>query len=388
MNVPQVAERALPGQPIRGWADGEGYLPALTEAIGKAETIAFDDEARAAFLLDLIDRSYGARVLRASAVMRGCGSARAPTSWRPCAGRRRPWTTPSPKPSPSAGPAQASPKSTTTCAACCSPAPPTARWRSRSSAPAPTPPCRTTRPAPAGSSRRGRPAGLRHPRARRLPQRHHRHLLRRRARRPGGAQGLPGRVRGPAGGDRRRPPRRTCESVDRAARSVIEKAGYGEFFLHRTGHGLGLQVHEPPFLVTGNAEQLAEGMVFSIEPGVYLPGRFGVRLEVIATVTADGANLINAPSAGAAGGGGVTRPSTEGSSGVVDRLLPLPAYDAAARPGSPKSGPCEVRERESDARRLLSPASVPYRRPRRRAAIWSETSARAPLGPGAADRDD
>ena len=77
-------------------------------------------------------------------------------------------------------------------------------------------------------------------------------------------------------------PGATCESIDRAARSVIERAGYGEFFLHRTGHGLGLQVHEPPFLVAGNVEPLAEGMVFSIEPGIYLPGRFGIRLEVIA----------------------------------------------------------------------------------------------------------
>jgi Xaa-Pro aminopeptidase len=88
-----------------------------------------------------------------------------------------------------------------------------------------------------------------------------------------------------------------CEDVDRAARSVIERAGYGAQFLHRTGHGLGLQVHEAPYLVSGNREVLEEGMVFSIEPGIYLPGRFGVRLEVIASVSSDGASLINAPSA-------------------------------------------------------------------------------------------
>jgi Xaa-Pro dipeptidase len=87
-----------------------------------------------------------------------------------------------------------------------------------------------------------------------------------------------------------------CEEVDRAARSVIEAAGYGQHFLHRTGHGLGLQVHEPPYMVGGNKELLEEGMVFSIEPGVYLPGRFGVRLEIIASVARDGVSLINAPS--------------------------------------------------------------------------------------------
>jgi Xaa-Pro dipeptidase len=88
-----------------------------------------------------------------------------------------------------------------------------------------------------------------------------------------------------------------CEDVDRAARAVIEAAGYGPHFLHRTGHGLGLQVHEPPYMVAGNKETLEEGMVFSIEPGIYLPGRFGVRLEIIASVAADGVSLINAPSA-------------------------------------------------------------------------------------------
>jgi Xaa-Pro aminopeptidase len=88
-----------------------------------------------------------------------------------------------------------------------------------------------------------------------------------------------------------------CQAIDHAARSHIEAAGYGEYFLHRLGHGLGLQVHEPPYLVAGNAEPLEEGMVFSVEPGIYLPGRFGVRLEVIASVAADGVSLINAPSA-------------------------------------------------------------------------------------------
>ena len=87
------------------------------------------------------------------------------------------------------------------------------------------------------------------------------------------------------------------EELHAIAWAVIEEAGYGPQFLHRTGHGLGLQVHEPPFMVAGNGELLEDGMVFSIEPGIYLPGRFGVRLEIIASVSADGVELINEPSA-------------------------------------------------------------------------------------------
>lgn len=67
--------------------------------------------------------------------------------------------------------------------------------------------------------------------------------------------------------------------VDRSARRVIEEAGYGKFFIHRTGHGLGLDVHEPPWISHGNKEKLANGMVFTIEPGIYLPRKFGVRIE-------------------------------------------------------------------------------------------------------------
>jgi Xaa-Pro aminopeptidase len=87
-----------------------------------------------------------------------------------------------------------------------------------------------------------------------------------------------------------------AEDVDRAAREVIRGAGYGEWFVHRTGHGIGLEVHEPPYLVRGNDQQLEPGMAFSVEPGVYLPGRFGVRIEDIVTVTADGAESLNGAS--------------------------------------------------------------------------------------------
>ena len=80
----------------------------------------------------------------------------------------------------------------------------------------------------------------------------------------------------------------TAESVDAAARRVIADAGYGEFFIHRTGHGIGLDGHEHPYLVRGNHESLEPGMAFSIEPGIYLPGRFGVRIEDIAVIDPDG----------------------------------------------------------------------------------------------------
>jgi len=84
-----------------------------------------------------------------------------------------------------------------------------------------------------------------------------------------------------------------AEEVDRAARDVIDDAGYGQWFIHRTGHGIGLELHEPPYIVRGNRTKLEVGMTFSIEPGIYLPDRFGVRIEDIVAVTADGARRLN-----------------------------------------------------------------------------------------------
>jgi Xaa-Pro aminopeptidase len=84
-----------------------------------------------------------------------------------------------------------------------------------------------------------------------------------------------------------------CQEVDRAARAVITEAGYGEYFIHRVGHGIGLTTHEPPYMVEGERQPMQPGMCFSIEPGIYLPGRFGVRIEDIVTVTAEGGRRLN-----------------------------------------------------------------------------------------------
>ncbi len=84
-----------------------------------------------------------------------------------------------------------------------------------------------------------------------------------------------------------------CQDVDRATRRIIVDAGYGDYFIHRTGHGIGLEEHEDPYIVEGNALPLEAGHAFSVEPGIYVPGRWGMRLEDIAVATTDGPRPLN-----------------------------------------------------------------------------------------------
>lgn len=85
----------------------------------------------------------------------------------------------------------------------------------------------------------------------------------------------------------------TCASVDAAAREVIAAAGFGDRFIHRTGHGIGLETHEDPYIVTGNDLPLEPGMTFSVEPGIYLPGRHGARIEDIVVCVPGGVEPLN-----------------------------------------------------------------------------------------------
>jgi Xaa-Pro aminopeptidase len=84
-----------------------------------------------------------------------------------------------------------------------------------------------------------------------------------------------------------------CESIDASARTIIDAEGYGEAFFHRTGHGIGLDGHEDPYLVAGNHLLLDAGMAFSVEPGIYLSGEFGARIEDIVVCGDDGPIVLN-----------------------------------------------------------------------------------------------
>jgi Xaa-Pro aminopeptidase len=84
-----------------------------------------------------------------------------------------------------------------------------------------------------------------------------------------------------------------CEEVDAVARRIITAGGFGDRFIHRTGHGIGMEEHEDPYIVSGNHVALAPGHAFSVEPGIYTPGHWGMRLEDIVVATSDGPDSLN-----------------------------------------------------------------------------------------------
>lgn len=85
----------------------------------------------------------------------------------------------------------------------------------------------------------------------------------------------------------------TCENVDSVTRAIIDAAGYGEYFVHRTGHGIGMEEHEDPYMVSGNVTPIAAGHAYSVEPGIYVPGKWGMRLEDIVVATDNGPVSVN-----------------------------------------------------------------------------------------------
>jgi Xaa-Pro aminopeptidase len=298
MNVEQVRPHLGPGQELRPWDDSEGYLPALRDSISGATTIAFDDDARAAFVLDLLAAAPGAQVIKASSIM------------RPLRIRKDP-----PELASVRHAASVADQTIPFAISLCRPGKTESQIESELRAallqrdPTCSVPFCIVASGPNG-------AFPHHETSRRALQKRDVVILDFGTRNADGYYSditVTCSVGESADADARKVydvvlraqraaiaavrPGVPCEEIDRAARKVIEDAGYGPHFLHRTGHGLGLQGHEPPFMVGGNKELLEEGMVFSIEPGIYLPGRFGIRLEVIAACGPDGARMINSPSA-------------------------------------------------------------------------------------------
>lgn len=295
MNVAQVEPHAA-GFPIRAWGDSEGYGPALAEALAGAKTVAFDDEGRAAFLLDVLTLPNHPNLQRASGVTRGL---RIRKDAAELAALRAAGATVDAANSAAmalcrVGRTEAEIEQALRVELLSRPPQSTVAFTIVASGPNGASPHHETgrRPLQNGdvvvldygtrlngyhsditvTCSVGEPSD---PEARKVYQTvYEAQQAAIRAVRPGAK----------------------CCDIDAAARGVIDAAGYGPHFLHRTGHGIGVQGHEPPYLTGANDETLEEGMVFSIEPGIYLPGRFGVRLEIITAVGKDEAELINQPS--------------------------------------------------------------------------------------------
>ena len=308
MNVPQVEERAEAGEVIRGWDDTEWYLGPLREALAGVKSVAFDEEARAGFVMDLMQVAPPERLAASSDILRGMRMRKDANELEMLrkAGRQVDDTIA---------------EAITFCRAGRSEAEVEGMLRAALLKKDPDSAVSFTIVASGPNS-----ALPHHETGRRVISRGDVVILDFGTRGTvpvgGGMSHLYGYqsditvtccVGEPADAEVRKVygvvyaaqqaairavrPGARCGEIDAAARGVIEAAGYGKYFVHRTGHGLGLSVHEPPYMRAGTDQVLEVGMVFSVEPGIYLPGRFGVRLEVIATVTAKGGELINRPSA-------------------------------------------------------------------------------------------
>jgi Xaa-Pro aminopeptidase len=312
MNVPQVELHAQPGETVRGWTDTDWYLPALKDAVGGARTIAFDDDARSAFLLDLMQAAPQAKMRRASDVLRGLRLRKEPAELLLLrqAGAQVDRVIPAAVALCKSGRTEseidedlkalmlaADPKSAiafTIVASGPNSALPHHETADRKLQQGDIVildfgtrvgvPLETTS-GPTMSRAYGYQSDITVTCSVGAPNDPEANKVYRTV---WEAQQAALRLVKPGV---------TCEQVDAAARNAIIDAGYGPQFLHRTGHGLGIQGHEPPFIRSGNDQRLEEEMVFSIEPGIYLPGRFGVRLEIIVAASATGADLINAISA-------------------------------------------------------------------------------------------
>jgi D-alanyl-D-alanine dipeptidase len=298
MNESQVREFALPGHPVRAWGDEETYLPALRDALAGIKSVAFDDEARSAFLLDLLDAAQSTQLRRASDVTRSLRIRKTPAELELMRYAAKTVD-------------DAIPTAVSLCVA--------GRTEEEVAELLQAELLRSSTESTIGftiiaSGPNG--AFPHHDTGRRKLEEGDVVIVDYGTRYRGYNSDITvtcsvGEPRDP---DVRKiyrivweaqqkaletvRPGAACQEIDRAARRVIEAAGYGEYFIHRTGHGLGIQIHEPPFMLEGNEERLEEGMVFSVEPGIYLPGRFGVRLEVIASCGSDGVSMINAPRVG------------------------------------------------------------------------------------------